>query len=119
MYHLYFPIRKIVYHFCSSLCRFVGPYTFFSPSLSFILEDDIGVCGYVLAALDSRSFYDQFVTEWAPEVAKRYPLPHVGIKELTPEEVCTYIRTYKSMYVSWYFVWLIVAILDTHCPPIV
>ena len=51
------------------------------------------MCGYVLAALDSRSFYDQFVTEWAPEVAKRYPLPHVGIKELTPEEVCTYKRT--------------------------
>ena len=71
------------------LCRFVGPYTFFSPSLSFILEDDIGVCGYVLAALDSRSFYDQFTTEWAPEVAKNYPLPHVGIKELTPEEVRT------------------------------
>ena len=46
------------------------------------------MCGYVLAALDSRSFYDQFVTEWAPEVAKNYPLPHVGIKELTPEEVC-------------------------------
>ena len=45
------------------------------------------MCGYVLAALDSRTFYDQFVTEWAPKVAKSYPLPHVGIKELTPEEV--------------------------------
>ncbi len=94
MYHLYFPIPKILYNVCSSLYRFVGPYTFFSPSLSFILEDDIGVCGYVLAALDSRSFYDQFVTEWAPEVAKRYPLPHVGIKELTPEEVRMYVCTY-------------------------
>ena len=55
-----------------------------------------------LAYLDSRSFYDQFVTEWAPEVAKRYPLSHVGIKELTPEEVCTYTHTYVQMYLGMY-----------------
>ena len=70
-------------------CRFVGPYTTLSPELSFVLEDDDGVCGYVLAALDSQAFYSQFMKEWAPQVADKYSVPHVGIKELTPEEVRT------------------------------
>ena len=82
---------------CASLlcvfCRFVGPYTTLSPELSFVLEDDDGVCGYVLAALDSKVFYQQFEKEWAPEVAPKYSVPHVGIKELTPEEVCLLVCT--------------------------
>jgi protein O-GlcNAcase/histone acetyltransferase len=70
--------------------RFVGPYTTLSPELSFVLEDDDGVCGYVLAALDSQAFYSQFMKEWAPQVADKYSVPHVGIKELTPEEEVSY-----------------------------
>ena len=36
---------------------FVGPYLAFEPELSLILEDDEGICGYALGALDSRAFY--------------------------------------------------------------
>ncbi|MEO6036266.1 MAG: beta-N-acetylglucosaminidase domain-containing protein, partial [Verrucomicrobiota bacterium] len=37
---------------------FVGPYLAMEPDLAFVLEDDQGVCGYLLGALDSRKFFD-------------------------------------------------------------
>ncbi|XP_065890014.1 protein O-GlcNAcase-like isoform X2 [Dysidea avara] len=63
--------------------RYVGPYVTLSQELSFVLEDDEGVCGYVLAALDSRQFYKQFKEKWTPSVIGDYPS---GDEGLTPEE---------------------------------
>ena len=39
---------------------FVGPYLRFEPGLALMLEDEQGVCGYALAAADSRAFYDRY-----------------------------------------------------------
>jgi protein O-GlcNAcase/histone acetyltransferase len=58
--------------------RFVGPYTFLCPDLSFVLEDSEGVCGYVLAARDSETFYSQFTSEWLPQLEGKYPSPPSG-----------------------------------------
>lgn len=71
------------------MCRFVGPYTTLSPELSFVVEDSEGVCGYILAVLDSQSFYQQFKQEWLPTVIDKYPslLPTTKSKKLSPEEV--------------------------------
>jgi GNAT superfamily N-acetyltransferase len=54
---------------------FVGPYLEFEPDLALMLEDDAGVCGYALAALDSRRFYDRFEREWRPTLCARFPAP--------------------------------------------
>jgi len=54
---------------------FVGPYLAFEPALSLILEDAQGICGYALAALDSRAFYARYDTEWRPDLCARYPQP--------------------------------------------
>lgn len=54
---------------------FVGPYLVFEPDLARILEDDQGICGYVLAAMDSRSFYARYESEWRPELCRRFPAP--------------------------------------------
>jgi ribosomal protein S18 acetylase RimI-like enzyme len=54
---------------------FVGPYMRLEPELAFVLEDDRGVCGYVLAALDSRKFYDAYLTKWLPDIRKQYSAP--------------------------------------------
>ncbi|MBX3731539.1 MAG: GNAT family N-acetyltransferase [Verrucomicrobiae bacterium] len=54
---------------------FVGPYLRFEPGLSLILEDDAGICGYALGALDSRSFYERYDREWRPELCARFPRP--------------------------------------------
>jgi ribosomal protein S18 acetylase RimI-like enzyme len=54
---------------------FVGPYLAFEPDLSFILEDGQGLCGYTLAAYDSRAFYARYDAEWRPQLCARFPAP--------------------------------------------
>src|SRR3954453_15033283 len=54
---------------------FVGPYLAFEPELSFILEDDQGICGYALGAFDSRAFYARYDAEWRPDLCARFPAP--------------------------------------------
>jgi ribosomal protein S18 acetylase RimI-like enzyme len=54
---------------------FVGPYLRFEPELALMLEDDQGVCGYALAALDSRTFYERYEKEWRPGLCSRFPAP--------------------------------------------
>jgi ribosomal protein S18 acetylase RimI-like enzyme len=54
---------------------FVGPYLAFEPELSLVLEDAEGVCGYALAALDSRRFYERYERDWRPGLCERFPRP--------------------------------------------
>lgn len=55
---------------------YVGPYLAFEPDLSLILEDEYGICGYALAAFDSRAFYAQYDAEWRPNLCARFPAPN-------------------------------------------
>jgi len=54
---------------------FVGPYLAFEPELSLVLSDDAGVCGYALAAFDSRVFYARYEREWRSALCATFPLP--------------------------------------------
>ena len=54
---------------------FVGPYLRFEPDLALMLEDGDGICGYALAARDSRKFYDRYEQEWRPELCAQFPEP--------------------------------------------
>ncbi len=56
-------------------------------TLAYVLEDDIGVCGYVLATLDSKPFYTLLESEWLPKAAAMYP---------QPDEACTEESTNHS-----------------------
>ncbi len=69
--------------------RFVGPYLTLSPDLCFVLEDALGVCGYMLATLDSQAFYKAYLEEWLPLVTNDYPVPPLEVREKGPhpEEV--------------------------------
>src|SRR5947207_1295054 len=55
---------------------FVGPYLVFEPDFSLILESAQGICGYALGALDSKTFYHRFETEWRPDLCSRFPKPN-------------------------------------------
>lgn len=50
-----------------------GPYVTFEPSLAFVVEDDDGVGGYVLGALDSRAFERRLERDWWPPLRESYP----------------------------------------------
>lgn len=54
---------------------FVGPYLAFEPELSLILEDEDGICGYALGALDSRAFYNRYEAQWRPKLCAQFPEP--------------------------------------------
>lgn len=54
---------------------FTGPYLKFAPELGVMLEDEQGVCGYALGALDSRAFYARYEAEWRPKLAAQFPAP--------------------------------------------
>ena len=63
---------------------FVGPYLVFEPELSLILEDDQGICGYALGALDSRAFYARFEAEWRPRLCAHFSPPQGDPASWTP-----------------------------------
>eukprot|EP00042_Codosiga_hollandica_P045458 m.463095 g.463095 ORF g.463095 m.463095 type:complete len:129 (+) comp57029_c0_seq6:353-739(+) len=52
--------------------RYVGGYVTLPGTIAYVLEDATGVCGYVLAAIDSKPFYDAFRSDWLPAVAAKY-----------------------------------------------
>jgi ribosomal protein S18 acetylase RimI-like enzyme len=65
---------------------YVGPYVTLEPSLAFVLEDALGVCGYVLGAFDTKTFYMRFIKEWLPPLQKLYPEPQSDPKTWTCDE---------------------------------
>ncbi len=54
---------------------YVGPYLKFEPGLALVLEDDEGVAGYALGAMDSRRFYQRYEQEWRPTLCRDFPAP--------------------------------------------
>lgn len=54
---------------------YAGPYAALEPELVFVLEDEAGVCGYVLGALDSARYYQNYAAHWLPPLQARYPDP--------------------------------------------
>lgn len=79
--HLYRDHPNVLGH------RWVGPYVHLEPEHAFVLEDERGVCGYVLGALDSAAFYARFVTAWLPRVREQYTEPTGDPSCWTPSEV--------------------------------
>jgi ribosomal protein S18 acetylase RimI-like enzyme len=62
---------------------YAGPYVVMEPQSAFVLVDDDGVCGYVLGALDSGSFYDRVRDEWLPRIRKEYTQPEGSPEQWT------------------------------------
>lgn len=65
---------------------YVGPYMRLEPDFAHVLVDPSGICGYALAALDSKNFYTAYVNEWLPEVRKQCPEPSASSTNRTPTE---------------------------------
>ncbi len=70
---------------------FAGPYGRFEPSLAFVAEDQAGVGGYCLGALDTRAFEQCLEAEWWPGLRLRYPEPDPAARDRwTPDEQLAY-----------------------------
>src|SRR5262245_55864594 len=69
---------------------YVGPYMKLEPELAFVLEDQIGVCGYVLGAQDSVKFYHAYLNEWLPRIRAQHPEPTGDPVAWTPTQKIYY-----------------------------
>ena len=58
---------------------YAAPYGVLEPSLAFVVEDQAGVGGYCLAALDSREFEERLEAEWWPPLRLRYAEPDAAV----------------------------------------
>jgi ribosomal protein S18 acetylase RimI-like enzyme len=54
---------------------YTAPYLQFAPELALILEDDQGICGYALAALDSHAFFARYEQEWRGQLCEQFAAP--------------------------------------------
>ncbi|XP_021925094.1 protein O-GlcNAcase isoform X2 [Zootermopsis nevadensis] len=55
--------------------KFVGGFLTLTPEFCFVVEDDVGLVGYALAALDSKQFHKKLELSWIPEMCHKYPKP--------------------------------------------
>jgi ribosomal protein S18 acetylase RimI-like enzyme len=58
---------------------FAVPYAVLEPSLAFVAQDELGVCGYIVGARDTLAFDQRLEQEWWPALRIKYPEP-------TPQE---------------------------------
>ena len=66
--------------------RYAAPYATREPELTFVLEDNAGVCGYVLGTFDSKKFDEWLEGEWFPPLRERYPRPSGNPEAWTRDE---------------------------------
>ena len=66
---------------------YAAPYLSFAPDFAFVLEDALGVGGYVLGAPDTAAFEDTLEREWWPPLRLQYPDPQATPPtERTPDQ---------------------------------
>ncbi len=52
-----------------------APYLALEPESGFVVEDEAGVCGYIVGAVDTPAFEARLEAEWWPKLRPLYPEP--------------------------------------------
>ncbi|XP_074095646.1 O-GlcNAcase isoform X1 [Cotesia typhae] len=74
--------------------RLVGGFLTISPEFCMMVEDDSGLVGYALTALNIKTYYKKMAVAWIPELKAKYPLE--DITNDLPESVQEAIRYFHS-----------------------
>jgi ribosomal protein S18 acetylase RimI-like enzyme len=53
---------------------YAAPYAILEPDLTFVLQDESGVCGYILGTRDSQAYAAWMEHEWLPAWRTKHPL---------------------------------------------
>lgn len=77
---------------------YTEPYLRFEPNLALILEDNEGVCGYALAALDSHYFFRRYEEEWRPTLCEQFPEPTGDRKSWTRAQEVHYLYHHPDYF---------------------
>ena len=70
---------------------YAGPYITLEPESAFVLEDEMGVCGYIIGALNTQSFFNKVKSDWLPDVRKQYTDPSESSKPWNKDEECIHL----------------------------
>jgi GNAT superfamily N-acetyltransferase len=71
---------------------YAAPYGVLEPALAFVAEDEAGVGGYSLGALDTPAFARRLEAAWWPPLRLRYAEPDpAGRDRWTPDELAAYL----------------------------
>ncbi|HTS97558.1 MAG TPA: GNAT family N-acetyltransferase [Streptosporangiaceae bacterium] len=71
---------------------YAAPYGALEPTLAFVAEDQAGVGGYCLGALDTRAFERRMDAGWWPPLRLRYPEPDPADRDRwTPDELAAHL----------------------------
>ena len=54
---------------------YAGPYIEYEPQSVFILNDENGLCGYIMGTMNSNAFYDWMYKDWFPAIRNNYNQP--------------------------------------------
>ncbi|PYE54158.1 GNAT family N-acetyltransferase [Deinococcus yavapaiensis] len=65
---------------------YAAAYGIFQPEFAFVVDDELGVAGYVIGALDSRAFEATLEREWWPNLREQYPRPTKPKEDWTPDD---------------------------------
>jgi ribosomal protein S18 acetylase RimI-like enzyme len=70
---------------------YAAPYGVLEPTLAFVAEDQAGVGGYCLGALDTPAFEQRLEADWWPSLRLRYAEPDPADRDRwTPDELAAY-----------------------------
>ncbi|XP_076624011.1 O-GlcNAcase isoform X1 [Colletes latitarsis] len=96
--------EEAVYSVCNKICgctmpsavadRFLGGFLTLSPEMCMVVEDETGIVGYALAALNIKTFNQKMAVSIIPELCMKYPLDD-NINDL-PQNVQDAIRYFHS-----------------------
>jgi protein O-GlcNAcase/histone acetyltransferase len=75
--------------------RLIGGFLTLTPDFCFVVEDDVGLVGYALAALDAKQFHKKMELSWLPEMCQKYPQP-----EKTSGETLSNTEVHKAPFVD-------------------
>ena len=91
---------------------YAGPYPVADPGLSFVVVDELGVCGYIIATADTYRFQRWLESSWFPVLRAQNPLvedpgdgtkDHVLIRtihESTPQDLPLYTKYPAHMHID-------------------
>jgi ribosomal protein S18 acetylase RimI-like enzyme len=61
---------------------YAAPYALFCPQSCFVVEDESGVCGYVVGAANTQDFEERLEADWWPALRRLYAAPVIGQEAL-------------------------------------
>lgn len=65
---------------------YVGPYLVYQPELVWVMEDEEGICGYLLAAENTPAYQNWFEQKWLPKIREGRVCPNFEGNDLSPDE---------------------------------